>query len=368
MKYVFKIAQLVGLSTMVFTISLIAILLSSCNTSKEQESAEQARSLPVMELKLDSITLYTEYPAKVQGKVNVDVRARIDGYIQSIYVEEGAYVKAGQTLFKIDDRSYVEALNSANAQLATAELEVNKYRMLSENNVTSDFQLKTAEAAYKTAKSGVETARINLDYTTVKAPVSGFIGLIPKRIGNLVTPSDAQALTTLSDISEVYAYFSMSEKDFLLFNTQYQGENINEKINKIENVSLMLADNSTYPTKGKIDMVNGGFDANTGSISIRAVFNNPNRLLRTGNTGRVIIPRKANDILLVPVLSTMDLQDKILVWRLTEDNKSERVAISISGKQGDFYLVNDGLKAGDRIIAKELETVTDGETIQPEIQ
>lgn len=352
----------------IVTISLIAILLSSCNSSKEQESTGQSRSLPVMELKLDSITLYTEYPARVEGKVNVDIRSRIDGYIQTIYVEEGSYVKAGQTLFKIDDRSYTEALNSANAQLANAELEVNKYRMLSQNNVTSDFQLKTAEATYKAAKSAVETARINLGFTTVKAPVNGFIGLIPKRIGNLVAPGDAQPLTTLSDINEVYTYFSMSEKDFLLFNSQYQGENVNEKIAKMENVSLMLADNSIYPTKGKIDMVNGGFDTNTGAISMRAVFNNPNRLLRTGNTGRIIIPRKTDNVLLVPVLSTMDLQDKILVWRLTADNKAERVAITISGKQGDFYVVKEGLSAGDRIIAKELETVTDGETIQPEIQ
>ena len=368
MRYILKIAQLATLLTLLLMILLISIIFHSCSSQKDQEPIAQTRTLPVMELKLDSMTLYSEYPAKVQGKVNVDIRARIDGYIQSIYIEEGAYVKEGQALFKIDDRSYIEALNSANAQLATAELEVNKYKMLSQNNVTSDFQLKTAEAAYQTAKSAVETARINLGYTTVKAPVNGFIGLIPKRIGNLVTPSDAQALTTLSDISEVYTYFSMSEKDFLLFNTQYQGDNINEKIEKIENVSLMLADNSTYPTKGKIDMVNGGFDANTGSISIRAVFNNPNRLLRTGNTGRIIIPRKANDILLVPVLSTMDLQDKIMVWRLTDNNEAERIAITISDKQGDFYLVTGGLKAGDRIIAKELETVTDGETIQPKIQ
>lgn len=352
----------------ILNIALIAILFYSCNSRKEQENTGQSRSLPVIELKLDSITLYTEYPARVEGKVNVDIRSRIDGYIQAIYVEEGAYVKAGQTLFKIDDRSYTEALNSANAQLAQAELEVNKYRMLSQNNVTSEFQLKTAEATYKAAKSAAETARINLGFTTVKAPVSGFIGLIPKRIGNLVSPNDAQPLTTLSDINEVYTYFSMSEKDFLLFNSQYQGANVNEKIAKMENVSLMLADNSVYPSKGKIDMVNGSFDTGTGAISMRATFNNPNRLLRTGNTGRIIIPRKTSDVLLVPILSTMDIQDKILVWRLTDNNKAERVAISISGKQGDFYVVKEGVKAGDHIVAKELESVTDGETIQPEIQ
>lgn len=352
----------------ILNIVLIAVVFYSCNSPKGQENTGQSRSLPVIELKLDSITLYAEYPARVEGKVNVDIRSRIDGYIQAIYVEEGAYVKAGQALFKIDDRSYTEALNSTSAQLANAELEVNKYRMLSQNNVTSDFQLKTAEATYKAAKSAVETARINLGFTTVKAPVSGFIGLIPKRIGNLVSPNDAQPLTTLSDINEVYTYFSMSEKDFLLFNSQYQGENVNEKIEKMEKVSLVLADNSIYPSKGKIDMVNGSFDSGTGAISMRATFNNPNRLLRTGNTGRIIIPRKANDVLLVPVLSTMDIQDKILVWRLTDDNKAERVAITISGKQGDFYVVKEGVKAGNRIVAKELESVTDGETIQPEIQ
>lgn len=288
----------------ILNIALITIVFYSCNSPKGQENIGQSRSLPVIELKLDSITLYTEYPARVEGKVNVDIRSRIDGYIQAIYVEEGAYVEAGHTLFKIDDRSYTEALNSANAQLAQAELEVNKYRMLSQNNVTSEFQLKTAETTYNAAKSVAESARINLGFTTVKAPVSGFIGLIPKRIGNLVSPSDAQPLTTLSDINEVYTYFSMSEKDFLQFNSQYQGENVNEKIAKMENVSLMLADNSIYPSKGKIDMVNGSFDTGTGAISMRATFNNPNRLLRTGNTGRIIIPRKANDVLLIPVLSS----------------------------------------------------------------
>lgn len=352
----------------ILNIALIIIVFYSCNSHKEQENTGQSRSLPVIELELDSITLYTEYPARIEGKVNVDIRTRIDGYIQAIYVEEGAYVKAGQILFKIDDRTYTEALNSANAQLANAELEVNKYRMLSQNNVTSDFQLKTAEATYKTAKSAAETARINLDFTTVKAPVNGFIGLIPKRIGNLVSSNDTQPLTTLSDINEVYTYFSMSEKDFLLFNSQYQGASVNEKIAKMENVSLVLADNSIYPSKGKIDMVNGSFDEGTGAISMRATFENTNRLLRTGNTGRIIIPRKVSNILLVPVLSTMDLQNKILVWRLTGDNKAERISITISGKQGDFYIVKEGIKAGDRIVAKELETVIDGETIQPEIQ
>lgn len=352
----------------ILKIALIAIVFYSCSPSKNQEGTDQARTLPALVLETDSVTLYTDYPARIEGKVNVDLRARIDGYIQHIYVEEGSFVKAGQTLFKIDDRSYVEALNSANAQLANAELEVNKYTLLSQNNVTSEFQLKTAKAAYQAAKSAVESTRINLGFTTVKAPVSGFIGLIPKRVGNLISASDTQPLTTLSDINEVYAYFSMSEKDFLLFNSQYQGTNLKDKISKMDTVSLVLADNNIYSHSGKIDMINGGFDTSTGAISIRATFANPNHMLRSGNTGRIIVPRKADNILLVPILSTMDMQNKVFVWRLTNENKAERVSITIGGKQGDFYIVKEGLNSGDRIIAKELETVTEGELIQPEIQ
>ena len=217
-------------------IFVITGILFSCTPNKQAEDS-QILSLPVITLQEDSITLYTEFPARLEGKVNVNIRSQVDGYIREIFVEEGAYVKTGQSLFKIDDRSYVEQVNTASANLnaalasqKNAELEVEKYTLLSQNSVTSDFQLQTAQAQYETAqanvaqqRAGLEAAKINLGFTLIKSPVNGFIGRIPKRIGNLASASDTQPLTTLSEISDVYAYFYMTEKEFLRFNARYKG-------------------------------------------------------------------------------------------------------------------------------------------------
>lgn len=354
-------------------------LLFSCTPNKEAGD-NQPLNLPIITLREDSITLYTEFPARIEGKVNVNIRSQVEGYIREIYVEEGAYVKAGQPLFKIDDRPYVEQVNTANANLnaalaaqKNAALEVEKYTLLNQNNVTSDFQLKTAQAQYETAqanvaqqKAALETAKINLGFTLIKSPVSGFIGRIPKRIGNLASTGDTQPLTTLSEISDVYAYFSMTEKEFLRFNARYEGADLARKIATTDSVSLKLSDDSEYPYRGKIGMINGEFDAGTGAVSIRATFKNPHHLLRTGNTGRIILPHTEKQVLLIPVLSTLDMQDKIFVIRLGEENRAERVAITISHKQGDYYIVKSGLRPGDRIVSCELDTIEEGTVIQPQ--
>ena len=347
---------------------IASALFFSCSSNKQTEGGAQVKSLPVLTLKEDSITMYTEFAARIEGKNNVDIRPQTEGYIDKILVEEGGYAKAGQVLFKIDDRIYREQLNTANASLKTTELEIEKYTLLSESNVTSDFQLKEAKARHASAKASLESAQINLNFTSVKAPVSGYIGRIPKRVGNLVSRTDAQALTTLSDISEVYAYFSMTEQEFLQFNKQYEGNTLQDKIAKVSNLSLKLADGSDYSLPGTLQMINGEFDSGTGSISMRAMFKNPSLILRTGNTGRIIIPRMESKTLLVPVLSTLDIQDKIFVIRLNSENKAERVAIDIKGKQGDYYIVQSGVKPGDRILVRDLASVQDGETINPEIK
>ncbi len=357
----------------------ITSLLSSCTPNKQQENS-QTPNFPIITLREDSITLYAEFPARLEGMVNVNIRSQVEGYIRDIFVEEGAYVKAGQALFKIDDRSYVEQVNTASANLnaalaaqKNAKLEVEKYTLLSQNSVTSDFQLRTAQAQHETAQANVaqqraalEAARINLGFTLIKSPVNGFIGRIPKRIGNLASASDTQPLTTLSEISDVYAYFSMTEKEFLRFNTRYKGNNLGQKISATDSVSLKLADDSDYPYRGKIQMINGEFEASTGAISVRASFKNPQYLLRTGNTGRIILPYPEKQVLLVPVLSTLDIQDKIFVVRLNKENKSERVAITVSHKQGDYYIVKSGLRLGDRIVSRDLETIEEGTIIQPQ--
>lgn len=364
--------------------SLLAVAIVTlqwgCGTKGETtEQKKQAKKLPVITLQESSVTLSSNYPARIEGKVNVDIRSQAEGYIEKIFVEEGALVKAGQPLFKIVAAPYIQQLNTAKANLEAskaalknASLEVEKFTELSKSKVTSDFQLKTAKAAYESAEANValqsaavEAAKINLDFTLIKAPVTGFIGRIPKRIGNLASKTDTQALTTLSDISEVYAYFSMTEKDFLTFNQHYPGKTLPEIITALPNVSLQLADGNRYEKEGKIQMVDGQFDSSTGAISVRAMFINPRFLLRSGNTGRVSLPETQHKALLIPVQATVDMQDKIFAYRLTADNHTERVSITVSARSGDHYLVASGLQAGDRVVAREAALITEGEQIEP---
>ncbi|GAB3555308.1 efflux RND transporter periplasmic adaptor subunit [Spirosoma fluminis] len=325
----------------------------------------------------NSVTLQKDYPTRIEGKINVDIRPQAEGYIQKIYVEEGAFVKAGQPLFKIADAPYLEQLHTAQASLEAAQaerqkasLEVEKFTELSQSRVTSEFQLKTARASYETAKANVAlqqaavaSARIKLDFTLVKAPVSGYIGRIPKRVGNLASPTDTLPLTTLSDISQVYAYFSMTEQDFLQL-SRTSDQPVTQTIQHLPGVQLILADGKPFEQPGKVQMVDGQFDTGTGSISVRAVFNNPRYLLRSGNTGRIVLPETRQHVLLVPVQATTDIQDKIYVFRLDKDNRAQRVTITVNGKSGDNYVHAQGLKAGDRIVAKDATLVTEGELIQ----
>jgi membrane fusion protein, multidrug efflux system len=369
-------------SLLLYLVLLSPIIgLQSCGSSANDQTDQQQQTIqkrPLVTLQESSVTLSKDYPARIEGKVNVDIRPQAEGYLEKIFVEEGAFVKAGQPLFKIADAPYREQLNTAlanlhatQAELKRAELEVEKFTQLSQSRVTSDFQLKTAKAAYESAKANVAlqeaavaAAKINLGFTLVKAPVSGYIGRIPKRIGNLAARTDTEPLTTLSDIHEVYAYFSMTEQDFLAL-SRTSSQPLSQTIQKLPAVQLVLADGLPYAEKGKVQMVDGKFDTGTGSISVRAMFDNPRYLLRSGNTGRIILPETRQNVLLVPTQATTDIQNKIYVFRLTKDNRAERVAITVNGKSGDNYVLAKGLQPGDRIVAKDASLVTEGEQVQP---
>ncbi len=356
------------------------ITLAGCHSSAENQTTQAAapQRRNVLTLQERSVTLHKEYPARIEGKVNVDIRPQAEGYLEKIYVEEGAFVRAGQPLFKIADAPYREALHTAQANLGAAQaelkkatLEVEKFTELSQNRVTSEFQLKTAKAAYETAKANVAlqqaavaTAQINLGFTLVKAPVSGYIGRIPKRLGNLASRSDTEPMTTLSDISQVYAYFSMTEQDFLQL-SRSSTQSLSETLQKLPNVQLVLADGKPFEQPGKVQMVDGKFDTGTGSISVRAAFSNPRYLLRSGNTGRIVLPETRQNVILIPTQGVADIQDQLYVFRLTQDNHAERVPIEVNGKSGDNYVLVKGVKVGDRIIAKDAGMVTEGEQVQP---
>lgn len=363
-------------------IALIASVILLQNCSKAAENASQAPpapELPVYHVISSPATTYQEFPTALEGKNNVEIRSQVDGYLDKIYVDEGSFVRAGQALFKIDSRAYGEQMNmaeanlqAANANIQKAKVEVDRLQQLVSDKVVSDVQLKTAKANYAAAvaaaaqaKASVGGARINVGFTTITAPVSGYIGRIPYKKGSLISRADPSPLTLLSDISEIYAYFSLSELDFIAFQKKYEGASIEEKLKHMPMVELVIADNSTYNQKGKMSIVDGQFDKSTGAISVRAVFPNPNGTLRTGNTGRVRMPQLLDNVLVIPQEATFEIQDKTYVYIVGKDKKVMSKPVTISGKTDSYYFISDGISAGETIVTAGLGSLKDGASIQP---
>lgn len=360
---------------------LFAIVLFACNRQEKMQVANPiVQTLPVMAINSSSQTTFLEYPAAIEGAVDLEIRPQVAGTIDKIFVNEGALVQKGQPLFKINEMPYKEALNNAQALLQSAQaaalnaqLEIEKLTPLVANKVVSDFQLKSAKAAHQVAlanvaqaKAGIGAAKINLGYTLIKAPVTGYVGRLPKKQGSLVSTSDPVPLTQLSDAREVHVYFSLSEDDFISFNEKYAGSNVAERLRNIPGVSLLLADNTEYPHAGKLDMVDGQFDKQTGAITLRATFPNKGGLLRSGNTGRIRLTATHEQAISVPQEATMEIQDKIFIFSVSKDNKVSKQPITVLGTSGNSYLVKNGVKAGDRIVLKGMESLKDGEIIAPE--
>jgi membrane fusion protein (multidrug efflux system) len=356
------------------------ILLQNCTKAAENSNAlPPAPELPVYTVITSSTSTYQEFPTALEGKNNVEIRSQVDGYLDKIYVEEGAFVRAGQPLFKIDSRVYGEQLNMANANLQVsnaniqkAKVEVDRLEPLVASKVVSDVQLKTAKANYAAAvasaaqsKASLGGARINVGFTTITAPVSGYIGRIPYKKGSLISRTDPSPLTILSDISQIYAYFSLSELDFIAFQKKYSGATLDEKLKNMPLVELLIADNSTYSEKGKMSMIDGQFDKTTGAISVRAVFPNPNGTLRTGNTGRLRMPQLLSNAVVIPQESTFEIQDKTYVYIVGKDQKVTSKPVTISGKTENYYFISEGVSAGDKIVFTGLGSLKDGVSIKP---
>jgi membrane fusion protein (multidrug efflux system) len=368
-------------SVIAITVALAALLLlNSCSSAPAAAPAPPPPALPVAAVQQSSVTTYQEYPASIEGAVNVEIRPQVSGSLDRVFVDEGALVSAGQPIFKINDQPYRAALNNAlasqhaaEAAQTNAQLEIEKLTPLVENKVVSDYQLKSAKATLQVAKANIEsakanvsTAQINLGYTLIKAPVSGYIGRLLKKQGSLVAPQDVEALTQLSDVHDVHVYFALGEKDFVGFKDQYAGLTLKAKIKHLPAVSLLLADNSEYAVKGKIDMIDGQFDKTTGAITVRASFANAQGLLRSGNTGKIRLSLVHNNALTVPESATVEMQDKIFVFTLADSNKVKKTAITIDGKNGDNYIVKDGLKLGDQIVLSGMDHLQEGAKIAPQ--
>ena len=371
MNKIYRSTKVLFLGGLLFGLSVFFV---SCN----KQSNEGDAGLPSLEVRTsvvekgDALVL-KKYTASLEGRVNVEVRAQASGYIDKILVEEGSYVKKGQALILIDAQPYKIQLNNANASLkaaqaalVNAQLEKDKVQSLLDNSFVSPIQLKTAMAVLDNAKANVAMAeaavaeaKLNLSFCTITAPVDGFLGRITKRVGNLVTAGEAEELTTMSDISQMYAYFSLTEADYFNLVKENGGS---ENVLKMP-IELELSNGDKYPITGKVDVINGEFDAGTNSISVRAVFDNPDRLLRNGGTGIVNLMATHKDAVQVPIAATADLQDKIFVYVLNKDNTVDQRQLKIIGKNLHTYFISDGVKEGETLVTTGVDKLQDGMTV-----
>lgn len=364
----------------ILLIITIALFLASCSSEPAPIAVAPPPTLPVATVNETSEKTFVDYPAAIQGASDLEIRPQIAGTIDRVLVNEGQLVNRGQLLFQISELPFRAQLNNAKAALSAAKaavlnakLEVDKLTPLVQEKVVSAVQLQTAKTTHQIALANVEqasaavnSAQINLNYTQVKAPISGYIGRLPKKQGSLVSPTDAEALTQLSDVHEVRVYFSLAETDFINFNANYQGNSVADRIKHLPPVSLVLADQTVYPLQGKIDMIDGQFDKSTGAITLRASFANTKGLLRSGNTGKIRLGLAHENAIAVPQSATVEMQDKVFVFAVGKDNKVNKIAISIDGKTGTNYLIKSGLKSGDQIVLTGLDRLQDGQLIQPD--
>lgn len=356
--------------------AMLCIFLFSCGGKNAQNGGGMVREYAVMTLQPDSMEWYSNYPAAIKGKRDIEIRPNVGGFITDLRVDEGSVVRKGQVLFVIDTVPYKAALKVAEANVEVAKASAETARLTAENkrelqkrDIISEYDLQMAENSYASAKAQLAqaeaqlvNARNNDSYTRVVSPLDGVVGEIPFRVGSLVSPSSATPLTSVSDNSEMYVYFSMTERQILDLVAQYGAENF---LQKLPAVSLKLSDGSIYPLKGKIETVSGIIDTQTGSSNMRATFKNPNRLLRSGGSGVIMIPMKNDHAVLVPQKATYEIQDKKFVYVLNDDSTVTSTEITVASiDNGKEYMVISGLKAGDRIVTEGVNTLKDGMTIK----
>ena len=357
--------------------SLTALLAFSCGNS--QQGGMPALSLAVMTVEPTSQELNSAYPATIKGQQDIEIRARVSGYITKLCVDEGAVVHKGQPLFLIDAVPYQKAVQAAEAavevakaNVATTQLTVDSKTELHAQNIISDYDLQTAKnslasakAALAQAEAQLASARNDLSYTTITSPSDGVVGTIPFRVGSLVGTTTQEPLTVVSDINKMFVYFSMNEKQLLALTRQKDGS-VNSMIGAMPEVQLQLADGTMYPAKGKIETLSGVIDLSTGAVQMRATFPNAQRLLRSGGTGTVLIPSVLDSALLIPQSANYEVQDKKFVYVLGDSSKVKNTEITVfpldNGKQ---YVVTSGLKPGEQVVVEGVATLRDGMPIQP---
>lgn len=359
-------------------IAYLTLCLALVGCGNKTQIPQASNEYAVREIKTTECNLSTSYPATIKGIQDIEIRPKVSGFITKVYVDEGDFVRRGQVLFSIDRVQYEAAVKSAEAAVrvartavSTQKLTVKNKKMLHEKKIISDYdmemaenQLASAEAELASARAQLIDARNNLSFCSVTSPSDGVVGTIPYRVGSLVSSTTAEALTTVSNISKMYVYFSMTEKQLLEYTKGTDG--VKGALAAIPAVSLQLADGSTYNQTGKVTNVSGVIDIATGSVSMRATFDNPQKILRSGGSGSVVFPIHMDNAILVPQKATYEIQDKHFVYVVGKDNKVKNTEITVLPQNdGTNFVVTGGLKAGERIVVEGVNTLSDGMAIKP---
>lgn len=361
-------------------VSLLTMV--SCGSNPSQNTVATAPEYNVVQLSSGDATVYVDFAAEVKSGDVVEIRPRVSGYVDKIFVDEGSQVAKGKPIFKINEDDFREQLNAAKASVDRAianvdkaNLEVQKLKPLVAKNIISHYELQTAESSLKAAnaelaqaKSQYENAKIDLGYTTITSPVNGVVGRIIIRPGSLVSSSGQEALTTVSGSGNVYAYFSLDEKKLLTVTRDAPGKDLKDKLAYIPEVQFILADGTIYPHKGRIEAASGLIDAQTGSIQLKASYPNPDMMIRTGSSGIVRLPVDFNNVIMVPQKATYELQDKVMVYLVdpaTSLVKSQLITVeSISGNN---FVISSGLSSGDQIVYEGIDKLRDNMAITPKL-
>lgn len=355
------------------TIVLTAVIIASCGNSnaKKRRRGQRVLPYPVLEVQPRSITLNSKYPATLRGSQTIQIRPRVPGFITAIPVSEGDVVEKGEVLFRLNAEEYQQQVQTAKVKVSQAKNNLEQIKPLVEQDIVSEFQLQEAKLGLEAAKAALITAKQNLSYATIESPVDGVMGKIPYKVGALVSSSITQPLTTVSDITTMYAYFSMSESELLEMALRVSGEGQNQTLGQLiaemPPAQFKMANGMIYKKKGTLKLASGLIDTQTGSAYFKAVFPNPKQILRSGGSGNVIIPVPLDSAIVIPKSATYEIQKKRFVYTLTDSNTVESTVINtMQLSTPRMFVVTDGIKPGSTIITTGLSTLTGGKKIKPQ--